>query len=513
MKRITLLVPFLLILASILQLAYIASIAVSPGQILRPLLILWLVLAVLIWPAYRLTGDWVWTALLLSVGVLAFTFSPELFSSVALVFLLGFVCWLAYARLRRIRVRASHMLGVLAATSVFFTGYSLYLMASMLLQIPWIDYHRAVDTVSADPLANSASPAQQPDIYYIVLDGYARSDLLQELYGYDNSDFVHFLQDKGFVVPASGTSNYPATPLSIGSTLNMDYIQSFVPLAEGHHQRWLMEPFIDRSRVRSLLESRGYQTVSLSTNWTITDNPTTDLYLHPRPVLLSDYEGYLLNVTLLKVFEPLLGSFASLPAADSHRETILHGFQALADLPDVPGPKFVFAHFISPHPPFVFDRDENPLDSPGSFTFQDANEYSGSSAEYAARYVEQVQFINTRLRAVIESILARSSSPPIILIQADHGSGMLTDLESPDKTCMHERFSPFAAYYLPGMDQADVPADMSAVNLFRLLFNQYFNAGLPMLEGRQYFYQDSRNYYQFTDVTGRYLGACSPPAE
>src|SRR3990172_5403001 len=30
-------------------------------------------------------------------------------------------------------------------------------------------------------------PSQAPDIYYIILDGYARSDVLREFYGYDNS--------------------------------------------------------------------------------------------------------------------------------------------------------------------------------------------------------------------------------------------------------------------------------------------------------------------------------------
>jgi hypothetical protein len=32
--------------------------------------------------------------------------------------------------------------------------------------------------------------ADTPDIYYIVLDAYARADILEELYGYDNSEFV-----------------------------------------------------------------------------------------------------------------------------------------------------------------------------------------------------------------------------------------------------------------------------------------------------------------------------------
>ncbi len=32
-----------------------------------------------------------------------------------------------------------------------------------------------------------------PDIYYIILDAYARQDTLKEVYGYDNSDFIDYL--------------------------------------------------------------------------------------------------------------------------------------------------------------------------------------------------------------------------------------------------------------------------------------------------------------------------------
>jgi hypothetical protein len=102
-------------------------------------------------------------------------------------------------------------------------------------------------------------------------------------------------------VPDFSHSNYPATPLSIGSTLNMDYVQAFVPALNTSPHRWLMAPYIDHSRVRALLESQGYKTISISTNWTITDNVTTDVYLHPAPVMLTDFEGFILDLTLTTV--------------------------------------------------------------------------------------------------------------------------------------------------------------------------------------------------------------------
>jgi hypothetical protein len=333
------------------------------------------------------------------------------------------------------------------------------------------------------------------------------------MFQYDNSEFIDFLKKEGFLVPSSGHSNYPATPLSMASTLNMDYVQSFVPVLDQTSHRWLMAPFIDHSRLRALLEAQGYQTISLSTNWTITDNVTTDRYLHPFPVMLTDFEGFVMDFTPLQSVGPLISGFASVPTPESHRRIVQYAFATLADLPRRPGPKFVFAHIISPHPPFVFDRDGRPLDSPHLFTFQDANEFPGSLAEYRQRYVEQVQFVNLQLQKTIDAILSESATPPIIILQADHGSGLLTDLTSSENTCVRERFSTFAAYYLPDLSPDVIPPDISTVNLFRIILNEYFEAQLPLLEGKQYFYEDTQAYYNFEDVTGRLSEPCVLPKE
>jgi hypothetical protein len=229
--------------------------------------------------------------------------------------------------------------------------------------------------------------------------------------------------------------------------------------------------------------------------------------------MLTDFEGFVMDQTPLKMLEPWLKGMASVSTSESHRKIILYNFKALANLPETPGSKFVFAHLISPHPPFVFDQAGKPLDSSNSFTFQDANEFPGSLGEYKERYVEQVQFVNHQLEQTIDAILARSEIPPIIILQSDHGSGLLTDLASPDNTCIRERFSPFAAYYLPQVNHEVIPQDVSAVNLFRIILNQYFDAGLPLLEDKQYFYRSTQTYYDFEEVTTRLDEACVLPKE
>ena len=57
----------------------------------------------------------------------------------------------------------------------------------------------------------SVSPDQKddlPNIFFIVLDAYARADILNEIYGYDNEPFLKSLEQRGFYVARRATSNY-----------------------------------------------------------------------------------------------------------------------------------------------------------------------------------------------------------------------------------------------------------------------------------------------------------------
>ena len=62
------------------------------------------------------------------------------------------------------------------------------------------------------------------------------------------------------------------------------------------------------------------------------------------------------------------------------------------------------------------------------------------------------------------------------------------------------RFGTLRAYYLPELD-VEVPADDSGVNIFRLLFREYFGADLPDLPNRSWDWPDNDHLYDFRDVT------------
>lgn len=67
---------------------------------------------------------------------------------------------------------------------------------------------------------------------------------------------------------------------------------------------------------------------------------------------------------------------------------------------------------------------------------------------------------------IVDAILKSSKTPHIIILQADHGSGLYYSFTEPEKSCLKKRFSIFGAYYLPGKPNDIIPANITPVKLF-----------------------------------------------
>ncbi len=127
-----------------------------------------------------------------------------------------------------------------------------------------------------------------PDIYFIILDAYAREDILADVYDYDNSVFIETLEGWGFYVAGNSHSNYTQTSLSLSSTLNIDYVDAFIdPFDPRSDDLAPLGEAIQHSRVRTNLEDLGYQTVAFGTGFSRTEIPDADYYLTLNPDALT----------------------------------------------------------------------------------------------------------------------------------------------------------------------------------------------------------------------------------
>lgn len=131
------------------------------------------------------------------------------------------------------------------------------------------------------------------------------------------------------------------------------------------------------------------------------------------------------------------------------RTRLLTNLDTLANMPDTGGPRFVFAHILLPHPPFVFGPE---YESIPPKSFREGNYYDGTIAEYIQGYRGQLAFLNVHLRTAISEILDESLTRPIIILQGDHGPGAFLNWDFMDKNCFRERMSILNAYYLPDVN-------------------------------------------------------------
>lgn len=356
------------------------------------------------------------------------------------------------------------------------------------------------------------SDSQPPDIYYIILDEYARGDDLRTNFGYDNSLFLNNLRNMGFFVAGRSQSNYTYTLLSITSSTNLNYLQDL------DDRIYAGAPFdiaplwqlLGQNIVRRNLECIGYTVVSFDSGLHAYGWRDADVYISSKTTSFADqlelsrginaFESMLLQSSAALVLTDaatLLPKYLQIDTSapfEDHRLRMLYQLDSLESVvPAIEGPKFVFAHILATHRPYVFGPGGEPLDDlEGQFTLSEAD-LGISVDQERARYLGQISYINSRIENVIREILQASKIPPIIIIQSDHGyrqGGVVgTNILN--------------AYYLPGGGDQLLFDTISPVNSFRIIFDYYFEGRYGVLDDVSY--SSPFNSFHFTAVQNIHL--------
>ena len=360
------------------------------------------------------------------------------------------------------------------------------------------DYDQSADSKNEKVKIADNLTGPYPDIYYFILDGYGRHDVLESIYEYDNTSFREFLQDNGFYIADSSYANYAQTLLSVGSSMNYDYVQKLGDFYHLDHDRMPLAEKLWNNRLFDFLRSYGYRIVSFATGLNYTEFEDAESFLTPM-VSLSQYQNILINYTPLPYIFDLQKDLYTM-----HRDRITYMFDKVTDLQNLDSPKFVFAHTIAPHPPFVFDEHGAAIEPDRTYSITDGNGYlqhGGTVEEYVSQYSDQVKYITELVTESITEILKQYDTvKPVIIIQGDHGPGSRTHWNLVNKTDMHERFAILNAFYFPdGADSMLYPS-VSPVNSFRIVLNSYFEQQLEILPDSSFFSTFSYPYH-FYNVT------------
>jgi hypothetical protein len=370
------------------------------------------------------------------------------------------------------------------------------------------------------PRPAAGSVADRRDIYYLIFDRYARADQLKAVYGFDNTPFISELERRGLVVAERSFANYQRTTHSLISSLNLDYLTRLEREPARSSGDWLpLYEMLQDFRLRRFLDAQGYAFHFFGSWW----EPTrVNRFADQNHNWLAFPEA--LRAMLDQSLLPYLAKVAGVDIFDHRLVQCQRSKHAFAELDKLAAteaaPRFVFAHFLVPHPPFVIDEKGRCISA------EEARSHTR-----AENYTRQIVYTNREILKFLDIAMARPGRKPIIIIQSDEGpwperfagdeiAGLGADVTAADwreatPAELGEKMAILNALYLPDRDMSDIAESASPVNSFRRVLRDYFHVPLAILPDRQMIFESAQRLYRFHDVTELLAGEASshPGAE
>ena len=405
----------------------------------------------------------------------------------------------AFFALRRARGSLRDLNRVLGTAALVLFAQPLWTIAQHEWSLRVEGEETQPETKSSTGAAPGIDLAAAPDIYFIVLDGYGRADVLKDIYGVDNTELRAYLESVGFYVASDAHANYAQTSLALAAALNMAYVKNLMPSRE--RNLGMLNYAIRNNRAFNRLRQNGYSLIAFASASNRVTMHDPDVFYDGQA--LDEFQTGLLATTVV----PLVARWLELARLDPyklHRDAILYTFEKLPQVSGANHPRIVFAHILSPHPPFVFGVDGEPFTPSHPFSTTGMGNYEN----YRSRYRDQVTFLSRKLRETVAEILANSERTPVIVIMGDHGPALgwldlgmdvLVPEEHPD--VIRERMSILLAVLLPGEtgDSLAPYPSITPVNVMRIVLDRYIGESFGLLEDHSYF-SIYRKPFQLTRV-------------
>lgn len=350
------------------------------------------------------------------------------------------------------------------------------LIILLVIEVPLFFYtlkkQQKKELLAGDINSSLCAGCPRPDVYLIVADEYAGNETLGKNFGFQNISFTKALQERGFFIAQNSLSNYNSTPFSVASLLNMDYLNNI----KGSHRvrRDLQQCYelINQNRLVRFFIEHGYEIHNNSIfrfnqQAAVTDEtfiPSATSFITSQTLLsrIEEELGYHLVHSLnMKKFLKRI----NLKDLKNNEKIISHTTEIASQKKGIP--KFVYSHLMMPHYPYYFNKEGLP------YNWQTLEQYNNDRE----RYIQYLQFCNSKFLGLIDHIIKNSSVPPIIVFISDHGFR-----QTKNPSSISEVYNNFNAVLLPERNYAGFYSSISLVNQFRTVLNTSFRQQLPMLK-------------------------------
>ena len=290
---------------------------------------------------------------------------------------------------------------------------------------------------------------------------------MSRVYGHDNEPFLKELEARGFFVARDAAANYQRTAHSLASTFSLEYLDPLAAAMGPASDDWVpLYRILGDHRVGRFFAGSGHRFVHLGSWW----EPTRRNRRAHENRNLRDHPELTRNLVAGSAVGRVSLELARGPAAGRRDqcERIRYKFAELERLADDRARTFVLAHLLVPHPPYVIDESGECVDLE-----------TAQSRTRAENYLGQLRYANRRLLELVDRILAKADTPPVIVLQADEGpwpeafgaderviarDAKKADWAKASREQLREKLRILNALYLPGEPAPQLPDTLSPVN-------------------------------------------------
>jgi hypothetical protein len=327
-------------------------------------------------------------------------------------------------------------------------------------------------------------PISSPNVYYILVDGYARSDTLTKYTGFDNLKFSNFLRERHFKIIPQAHANYFTTAPSVSSLFKMDY--NVLDGIRGDYIREYKEWFRkgDNSVFRTF-QKLNYRIFVTGQEYYCSDK--VNLCIRNESLFSRGTWSFFWNTPapallhwVAKDWYRSLAQYSSI-VLDGEVISATNKSRNLSKRPF-----FLFVHLFEVHDT-TFDETckRREIVAQNELRVLDQIDRMNKSTK---KYVGSVKCMNRKLETFINQL--KDTDPnAIIVIGADHGTSfsnrsggykIVTD------ELIRERLAMFNAWHLPEACRNHLPDNLSFVNHFRIIFSCITGENPNLLKNRYF---------------------------
>jgi hypothetical protein len=313
-----------------------------------------------------------------------------------------------------------------------------------------------------------------PDVYLLVLDGYAGLAQLDGDFHFNNRPFYDSLRAIGFRVFPASRSNHEDTPFSMASLFQMDYL-SLRNYEYSDKNLGYCFTRIYNNPVAKRFQAAGYVLHNHSIfDMQESEAPVSSTLLVSGSELISSqtlgqrlYRDLYSN--LIYRYFPQSSEYRRLVNRARRSNELLAGKTLAEAAKKENTPRFIYTHLELPHAPYYFKADgkENaPVD------------LAPQAVGRRELYLGYLQYASRFTLDYIRRLRAKAGPDAVILLLSDHG---FRDI--PGSPWHH---SNLAALYFPNGKYHAYYDSVSNVNQFPLLFHNLFGDSLLLKPDRSY---------------------------